>query len=139
MVESFTSHVAEVAEVSINPDGTPRVHRVVAAVDCGMIVNPDTVRAQVESAIVFGLTAALYGEITIKEGRVVQNNFNDYPMLRMKDMPIIEVHIVPSTEEPTGIGEPGTPPLAPAVANATYALTKKRIRRLPFHRGSATA
>jgi isoquinoline 1-oxidoreductase beta subunit len=132
MVESFSSYVAEVAEVSLNPDRTVRVHRVVAAVDCGTVVNPDTVRAQVESAIVYGLTAAFQGEITIDRGRVVQSNFHDYPLLRMREMPVVEVHIVPSTEAPTGIGEPGTPPIAPAVANAVYALTKQRIRRLPL-------
>jgi len=132
VVESFSSYVAEVAEVSLNPDRTARVHRVVAAVDCGIVVNPDTVRAQVESAIVFGLTAALHGEITIDKGRVVQSNFHDYPLLRMDEMPVIEVHLMPSTEAPTGIGEPGTPPIAPAVCNAVYALTKQRIRRLPI-------
>lgn len=132
VVESFSSYVAEVAEVSLNPDRTVRVNRVVAAVDCGTVVNPDIVRAQVESAIVFGLTAALHGEITIEGGKVVQSNFHDYPMLRMHEMPVIEVHLVPSTEGPTGIGEPGTPPIAPAVANAVFALTGQRLRRLPL-------
>ncbi|MEO8453217.1 MAG: molybdopterin cofactor-binding domain-containing protein, partial [Gemmatimonadota bacterium] len=132
VVESFDSVVAEVAEVSMNPNGTVRVHRVVAGVDCGIAVNPNTIAAQVEGAIVYGLTAALHGEITIKDGRVAQSNFHDYPMLRMNEMPVIEVHIVASTEAPTGIGEPATPPIAPAVANAVYALTKRRIRRLPL-------
>jgi isoquinoline 1-oxidoreductase beta subunit len=132
VVESFSSYVAEVAEVSRNADGTVKVHRVVAAVDCGTVVNPDIVRAQVESAIVFGLTAALHGEITSEGGRVVQSNFHDYPMLRMREMPVIEVHLVASTEAPTGIGEPGTPPIAPAVANALHALTQQRIRSLPI-------
>ncbi|MFN2315713.1 MAG: molybdopterin cofactor-binding domain-containing protein, partial [Gemmatimonadales bacterium] len=132
VVESFSSYVAEVVEVSLNPDRTVRVNRVVAAVDCGTVVNPAIVRAQVESAIVFGLTAALHGEITIEGGRVVQSNFHDYPMLRMREMPVIEVHLVPSTEAPTGIGEPGTPPIAPAVANALYALSQQRVRRLPI-------
>jgi isoquinoline 1-oxidoreductase beta subunit len=132
MMESFNSIVAEVAEVSLNPDRTVRVHRVVAAVDCGAVVNPDIVRAQVESAIVYGLTAALHGQITIDKGRVVQSNFHDYPLLRMREMPVVEVHLIDSTEKPTGIGEPGTPPIAPAVANAVYALTKQRIRRLPL-------
>lgn len=137
VVESFASYVAEVAEVSLNPDGTVRVHKVVAAVDCGTVVNPDIVRAQVESAIVFGLTAALHGEITIEGGRVVQSNFHDYPMLRINEMPVIEVHLVPSTEAPTGIGEPGTPPIAPAVANALHALTGQRVRSLPIRAATA--
>jgi len=131
-VESFNSYVAEVAEVSLNPDRTVRVHRVVAAVDCGTVVNPDIVRAQVESSVVYGLTAALYGQITVDKGRVVQSNFHDYPLLRMREMPVVEVHLVPSTEKPTGIGEPATPPIAPAVGNALYALTKQRVRRLPI-------
>ncbi|NOT08341.1 MAG: xanthine dehydrogenase family protein molybdopterin-binding subunit, partial [Gemmatimonadales bacterium] len=132
VVSSFGSYVAEVAEVSLNPDRTIRVHKVVAAVDCGTVVNPDVVKAQVESAIVYGLTAALHGEITIDRGRVVQSNFHDYPLLRMREMPVVEVHIVPSTERPTGMGEPGTPPIAPAVANAVFALTKHRLRTLPM-------
>lgn len=132
VVESFRSYVAEVAEVSLNPDRTIRVHRVVAAVDCGAVVNPDIVKAQVESAVVYGLTAALHGAITIARGRVAQSNFHDYPLLRMREMPLVEVHIVPSTEAPTGIGEPGTPPIAPAVANAVFALTGQRLRQLPF-------
>jgi isoquinoline 1-oxidoreductase beta subunit len=112
-----------------------RVHRVVCAIDCGRAVNPLTVEAQVESAIVFGLSAALYGAITFKDGRVEQGNFNDYPVLRMDEMPVVEVHIVPSTEPPSGVGEPGTPPIAPAVANAIFAATGKRIRRLPMGLG----
>jgi isoquinoline 1-oxidoreductase subunit beta len=132
VVESFSSYVAEVAEVSLNPDRSVRVHRVVAAVDCGTVVNPDIVAAQVESAIVYGLTAALHGEITIDRGRVAQSNFHDYPLLRMREMPVVEVHIVPSTEAPTGIGEPGTPPIAPAVANAVFTLTGTRLRSLPM-------
>jgi isoquinoline 1-oxidoreductase beta subunit len=132
VMESFNSYVAEVAEVSLNSDRTVRVHRVVAAVDCGTVVNPNIVAAQVESAIVFGLTAALHGEITIDRGRVAQSNFHDYPLLRMREMPVVEVHLVQSSEPPTGIGEPGTPPIAPAVANAVFALTKQRIRQLPL-------
>jgi isoquinoline 1-oxidoreductase beta subunit len=132
LVESFSSYVAEVAEVSLNPDRTVRVNRVAAAVDCGTVVNPDIVKAQVESAIVYGLTAALYGEITVQKGRVVQSNFHDYPLLRMSEMPAVEVSLVPSREPPTGIGEPGTPPIAAAVANAIYALTRQRIRQLPL-------
>jgi isoquinoline 1-oxidoreductase beta subunit len=109
-----------------------KVHRVVCAIDCGQVVNPDTVKAQVEGAIAFGLTAALHGEITFKDGRVEQSNFHDYPMLRIDEMPEVEVHIAPSTEAPSGVGEPGVPPIAPAVANALFALTGRRVRRLPI-------
>jgi len=130
--KSFETYVAEVAEISMRPDGTPRVHRVVCAVDCGPVVNPSIVEAQMESAIVYGLTAALWGEITIDKGRVQQSNFNNYPMLRMADMPRVEVHIVPSTDAQGGAGEPGTPPIAPAVCNAIFAATGKRIRKLPI-------
>jgi len=129
---SFDSYVAQVAEVSVEKDGTVRVHRVVAAVDCGRTVNPDTVKAQLEGGIIFGLTAALKTEITLEKGRVQQRNFNDYPMLRMFESPAIEVYIVPSAEHPTGVGEPGVPPVAPAVANAIFAATGKRVRRLPI-------
>jgi len=130
--ESFGSFVAEVAEVSVNPVGKVRVHRVVCAIDCGKFVNPNTIAAQMESCIVYGLSAALYGAITFKDGRVEQRNFNDYPILRINEMPEVEVHIMPSQEEPGGVGEPGVPPIAPAVANAIFALTGKRIRRLPI-------
>ncbi|HJW81247.1 MAG TPA: xanthine dehydrogenase family protein molybdopterin-binding subunit [Acidiferrobacterales bacterium] len=109
-----------------------RVQRVVCAIDCGMVVNPDTIIAQMESGIVYGLTAALKGEITIKDGRVEQGNFNDYPLLRLDEMPDIEVHIVKSSEHPGGVGEPGTPPIAPAVANAVFAATGKPVRKLPI-------
>jgi isoquinoline 1-oxidoreductase beta subunit len=129
---SFDSYVAQVAEVSVEKDGTVHVHRVVAAVDCGQTVNPDTVKAQLEGGIIFGLTAALKTEITLDKGRVQQRNFNDYPMLRMFESPAIEVFIVPSTEHPTGVGEPGVPPVAPAVTNAIFAATGKRVRRLPI-------
>ncbi|MBP2648201.1 MAG: aerobic-type carbon monoxide dehydrogenase, large subunit CoxL/CutL-like protein [Gemmatimonadetes bacterium] len=131
VVESFGSYVAEVAEVSIE-NGKVRVHRVVCAVDCGVVVNPDIIAAQMESAVVYGLTAALYGKITLENGAVVQGNFDSYPMLRMNEMPVVEVHIVPSTEGPGGVGEPGTPPIAPAVVNAIFALTGQRIRTLPI-------
>jgi len=131
LTHSFGSYVAEVAEVSVGADGQVTVHRVVAAVDCGQVVNPQIVRRQVESAIVYGLSAALYGRIDIRDGEVVQGNFDDYPVLRMREMPKVEVHIVPSTEAPSGIGEPGLPPAAPAVCNAIYAATGKRIRKLP--------
>jgi isoquinoline 1-oxidoreductase beta subunit len=130
--ESFGSFVAQVAEVSVEPKGQVRVHKVVCALDCGMIVNPDTIKAQMESGIAFGLSAALYGEITLKDGRVEQSNFNDYPLLPMSEMPAVEVHMIASKEKPGGIGEPGVPPIAPAVGNAIFALTGKRIRRLPF-------
>jgi len=130
--KSFDSYVAEVAEISMQPDGTPRVHRVVCAVDCGPVVNPSIVEAQMESAIVYGLTAALWGEITIDKGRAQQSNFHQYLMLRMGDMPRVEVHIVPSTDAQGGVGEPATPPIAPAVCNAIFALNGKRIRKLPI-------
>lgn len=129
--ESFNSYVAEVAEISI-VDGKPKVERVVCAVDCGIAVNPDMVRAQMESGIIFGLSAALYGEITLNDGQVTQSNFHDYPILRINETPQIEVHIVPSTAKPTGVGEPGVPPIAPAVANAVFAATGKPVRRLPI-------
>lgn len=132
VVQSFGSYVAEVAEVSVNADGTPKVHRVVAAIDCGMTVNPTIIERQVEGAIVYGLTAALYGKISLKGGRVEQGNFHDYAMLRHHEMPRVEVHIVKSSEKPGGVGEPGTPPIAPAVANAIFAATGKRLRSLPF-------
>ncbi len=129
---SFDSYVAQVIEASVGKGGEVRVHRVVCAVDCGLVINPDTVKAQMEGGIIYGLTAALKTEITLKEGKVEQGNFNDYPMLRMFESPEIEVHIVPSTEHPAGVGEPGVPPAAPALANAIFAATGKRIRRLPI-------
>lgn len=131
VAESFGSYVAEVAEVSLE-DGKVRVHRVVCAIDCGVHVNPDIITAQMESCIVFGLTAALYGRISIENGSVQQGNFDDYQMLRLSEMPEVEVHILQSTEPPGGVGEPGTPPIAPAVVNALAALTGRRIRKLPI-------
>jgi len=130
--ESFGSFVAQVAEVSVNPSGKVHVHKVVCAIDCGRIVNPDTIKAQMESGIVFGLSAVLHGEITFRNGRVEQSNFNDYPLLRMNEMPVVEVYIVPSGEKSGGVGEPGVPPIAPAVCNAIFAVTGKRIRFLPI-------
>ncbi len=130
--ESFGSYIAQVAEVSLSAKGELRVHRVVCAVDCGRIVNPDTVKAQMESGIIFGLSAALNGAITFKNGRVEQGNFDDYPLVRMAAAPKIEVHIIPSDEPPGGIGEPGVPPIAPAVANALFALSGARVRSLPL-------
>jgi isoquinoline 1-oxidoreductase beta subunit len=108
---------------------------VVCAVDCGQVVNPSIVKAQMESSIVYGLSATLKGEITIEKGRVVQSNFHEFEVLRMDEMPEIDVHIVKSTEAPGGVGEPGLPPIAPAVANAVFALTGKRIRKLPIKEG----
>ncbi len=134
VAHSFASYVAQVAEVSVDR-GRVRVHRVVCAVDCGMIVNPDTIVAQMESGIVYGLTAALKGEITIARGRAQQSNFNDYPLLTLEENPEVEVHIVSSNADPGGVGEPGTPPIAPAVANAVFAATGKPIRRLPIRLG----
>jgi isoquinoline 1-oxidoreductase subunit beta len=131
---SYGSYAAHVAEVSVAPDGAVRVHRVVCAIDCGMAVNPDQVRAQMEGGMVYALTAALYGNITIDRGRVAQSNFHDYPMLRINEMPKVEVHILDSGEAPGGLGEPGVPPVAPAVTNAIFAATGKRIRTLPIDR-----
>ncbi|MGA8553958.1 MAG: molybdopterin cofactor-binding domain-containing protein [Candidatus Acidiferrales bacterium] len=128
----FGSYVAHVAEVTVAKDGTVRVDRVVVAVDCGQVINPDMVAAQVEGGVVFGLTSALYDEITIEGGQVQQTNFDNYPVLRITDMPKVEVYIVPSHQAPGGIGEPGVPSTAPAVANAIFAATAKRLRRLPF-------
>jgi isoquinoline 1-oxidoreductase beta subunit len=130
--ESFGSFISQVAEVSVNPEGRVQVHRVVCAVDCGRIVNPDIIAAQMESGIVFGLSAALHGAITLKNGRVEQGNFDDYPLLRINEMPRVEVHIAPSREAPGGVGEPGVPPIAPAVANAVFAATGARVRTLPM-------
>ena len=128
--EAMGSYVSQIVELSID-NNKIRIHRVVCAIDCGIAVNPDGVRAQMEGGIVFGLTAALYGEITIEKGQVKQRNFNDYRMLRMQEAPVIEVYIVPSTEKMGGAGEPGVAPIAAALANALYAATGKRIRRLP--------
>lgn len=129
--ESFGSYVAQVAEVSVK-EGEVKVHRVVVAIDCGLAVNPDGVQAQMESSVAYALGAALTSEISFKDGQVAQSNFHDYQVLRMKDMPKVEVHIVKSNEKMGGVGEPGVPPLAPAVANAVFAATGKRIRRLPI-------
>jgi isoquinoline 1-oxidoreductase beta subunit len=129
--ESFGSIVAQVLEVSL--DGkTPRVRRVVCAVDCGIVINPGIVAQQMESAVIFGLSAALYGRIDIEGGAVRQQNFPDYRMLALADSPPIETHIVPSQRPPSGMGEPGLPPVAPALANALFALTGKRLRELPL-------
>jgi isoquinoline 1-oxidoreductase subunit beta len=132
--ESFGSVVGNVVEVTLNDDGTPKVTRAVVVVDCGVAINPDVVNAQMEGGLGFGLSAALFGEITIDKGNVQQNNFYDYRVLRIDEMPAVEVHIVPSTNAPTGVGEIAVPPIAPAVANAVYKLSGKRVRRLPFSR-----
>ncbi len=129
--ESFGSYVAQVVELSVTEGQKIRIHRVICAIDCGVAVNPDGIRAQMEGGIVFGLTAALYGEITLENGQVKQRNFNDYKMMRINEMPLVEVHIVPSTEKMGGVGEPGVPPVAPAFANALFAATGKRVRKLP--------
>jgi isoquinoline 1-oxidoreductase beta subunit len=126
------THVADVAEVTVDPNGNIRVDRVVCAVDCGKAVNPDNVIAQMQGGIAFGLTAALKAEATIKNGRVQQSNFHDTPMLRMDEMPLVEVYVVQSDKAPSGIGEMGVPPVPPAVANAVYAATGKRIRHIPI-------
>lgn len=128
--------VAEVAEASVEDRGEVRVRRVVCAVDCGLVVHPDTVEAQIEGAVIFGLTATLYGEITIEGGRVQQSNFHDYPILRMDQVPEIEVHVVAPAEGIAGVGEAGLPPIAPAVAGAVFAATGRRIRTLPIRLGA---
>jgi isoquinoline 1-oxidoreductase subunit beta len=128
----FATYMAHVAEVEVAKNGAVRVRRVVCAVDCGTVVNPDTVRAQIQSAIIFGITAALYGQITLKDGRVEQTNFDSYQILRMNEAPEIEVHIVQSIEPPGGMGECGTSAIVPAVANAIFAATGKRLRKMPI-------
>ena len=130
--QSFGSIVAQVAEVSLAPDKTIRVHRVVAVIDCGLAVNPNLIRQQLESAVVFGLSAALYGTLNIEQGRVQQSNFHDVPALRIDACPLIQTDIIASTLHPEGVGEPGTPPVAPAVANALFVLTGQRLRSLPL-------
>ena len=130
--EAFKSYVAQVAEVTVDDAGQVTVDRVVCAVDCGIPINPDVIAAQMEGGIGFGLGAVLYGAITLKNGRVEQDNFNGYRVLRINEMPKVEVHIVPSEAPPTGIGEPGLPPLAPAVSNAIFAATGKRLNSLPW-------
>jgi len=132
VAEAFKTYVAQVAEVTVGADGKVKVDRVVCVVDCGIAINPDVITAQMEGGIGFGLGAALYGAITLKEGQVEQSNFDSYQVLRIDEMPKIEVHIVPSGEAPTGVGEPGVAPIGPAVANAVFAATGKRYRVLPL-------
>jgi isoquinoline 1-oxidoreductase beta subunit len=129
---SFETYVAQVAEVSLKPDGQPKVERVIVAVDCGIAVNPDQIAAQMEGCVGFALAAALYGELDIEKGAVQQSNYHDFRVLRIDEMPKVEVYIVDSQHAPTGVGEPGVPPLAPAVANALAKLTGTRVRRLPL-------
>src|ERR1700674_427437 len=138
VAEAFKTFVAQVAEVSVDKDGQVKVDRVVCAVDCGTPINPDIIAAQMEGGIGFGLGAVLYGAITLKNGRVEQDNFNNYRVLRINEMPKIEVHIVPSAEAPTGVGEPGVAPIGPAVANAIFAATGTRVHMLPFPKSSKT-
>jgi isoquinoline 1-oxidoreductase beta subunit len=129
----FGSFMAQAAEVEVSKDGEVRVKRVTCAVDCGIPINPDTIEAQVQSAIVYGLGAALFDEITLKDGRVEQSNFHDYPALHINEMPSIDVHIVKSIEPPGGMGEPGTSAVVPAVFNAVYAATGVRLRKPPIN------
>jgi len=134
LYSGWNTYVAQVAEVEVSKSGEVRVHRVVCAVDCGTVINPDTVKAQMEGGIVFGISGALWGEITLKNGRVEQSNFHNYRVLRMNETPAIEVHLVRNGEAPGGIGEPGTAATAAALANAVFAATGKRIRKLPLER-----
>ncbi len=138
-IKAFRSYVAQIAEVSLGDDGLPRVNKVWCAVDCGVAINPDIIRAQMEGGIGYGLGAALYGEITLgADGRPEQGNFDDYRSLRLPEMPVVEVSIIKSTADPTGVGEPGVPLIAPAVANAFRRLSGKSVRSLPFTRGVLT-
>jgi isoquinoline 1-oxidoreductase beta subunit len=129
--ESFGSIVAQVAEVSVK-DGKPQVHKVWCAIDCGTAINPDLIAQQMEGAVAVGLSAALYGQINLEKGRVQQNNFHNYPVLRLPQMPVVETFVLPGDAHPEGVGEPGTPPIAPALANALYILTGQRLRSLPL-------
>ena len=137
--ESFGSVVAHVVEVSIGEEGLPKVERAVTAVDCGQPINPDVIRAQMDGGLGFGLSAALFDAIDLEDGRVVQSNFHDYRQLRINEMPKVEIHIIPSSEKPSGVGEPGVPPIAPAVANAWAKLTGERVHDLPFARSLGKA
>jgi len=130
-MEGYGTYVAQVAEISVT-NGTPKVHRMTVAVDCGMMVNPDIVKAQIESSVAYGLSATLLSKITFKDGKVEQSNFHDYPVLRMSEMPRVDVHLVASSEKPGGIGEPIVATTGPCVANAVFNATGKRIRKLPI-------
>jgi len=138
-MEGYDTYMAQVAEISMK-DGVPWVHKVTVVADLGRMVNPDTVEAQIQSSIIFGLSAALYGEITLDKGRVQQTNFNQYKLVRMNEAPAIDITLVASTEKPGGIGEPATALIGPAVANAVFAATGKRTRQMPLTAGNiATA
>ena len=130
----FGSHLATIAEAEVDRNGEVKVRRIVCAVDCGIAVNPDTIAAQIEGGLIFGLSAALHSQITIANGRVQQSNFNDYRIMRINEAPLIEVHLIPSDETPGGIGEPGTVAAAPSLANALFAVTGVRLRQLPVDR-----
>ena len=132
LMEGYDTFMAQVAEISVK-DKQITVHKVTVVADLGYMVNPDTVVAQIQSSIIFGLSAALNDQITLEKGRVQQTNFGDYPVLRMHEAPLMDITLVPSTEKPGGIGEPATALVAPAVANALFAATGKRVRRLPLH------
>jgi isoquinoline 1-oxidoreductase subunit beta len=132
VAEAFKTFVAQVVEVTIQESGRVKVERVVCAVDCGVAINPDVITAQMEGGIGFGLGAALWGNVTLEKGRVEQSNFNNYRVLRMNEMPKVEVHIMPSAEAPTGVGEPGVAPIGPALANAIFSATGKRVQVLPL-------
>jgi isoquinoline 1-oxidoreductase subunit beta len=134
MYSGWDTYLAEVADVEVSPSGDVRVHRIVCAVDCGTIVNPDIVKAQIEGGVIFGISGALWGEITLRNGRVEQSNFHNVRVLRINETPVIEVHLVRNGEAPGGIGEPGTAVTAPALANAVFAATGTRIRKLPLER-----
>jgi isoquinoline 1-oxidoreductase beta subunit len=139
LYSGWDTYLAQVAEVEVTGSNEVRVRRIVCAVDCGTIVNPDIVKAQIESGVVYGIGGALWGQITLKNGRVEQSNFYDYRVLRMNEAPAIQVHLVRSNERPGGIGEPGTAATAPALSNAIFAATGKRLRKLPLQPGLALA
>ncbi|CAH2401434.1 molybdopterin cofactor-binding domain-containing protein [Mesorhizobium ventifaucium] len=132
LTEDFGSFAAMISEVTVVINGMLKIDRIICAVDCGQVINPDTVEAQIQSGIIYGLSAALYGRITVHNGAVVESNFDDSPVLRMNETPRIEVHIVPSSEAPGGIGELGTPGVAPSLFNAIFVVTGKRLRSLPI-------
>ena len=134
MYSGWQTYLAQVAEVAVSASGEVRVHRIVCAADCGTVVNPDIVKAQIEGGVIFGIGGALWGEVTLKNGRVEQSNFHNVRVLRMNETPEIEVHLVRNGEAPGGMGEPGTAVTAPALANAVFAATGKRIRKLPLER-----
>jgi isoquinoline 1-oxidoreductase subunit beta len=130
-MEGYTSHIAQVAEVSVE-GGKLKIHRITCVIDCGQTVNPRIVESQLESGIVYGLTAALWGNVTLRGGRVQQRNFNDYRVLRLNEMPTLDVHVIASDARPGGVGELAVPPVAPCLCNAIFAATGKRLRRLPI-------